>query len=83
MEGRKLLLVAVVAARGGDDGGGLAVPTGEVVVAIDTLDAGPGQEVLISWGSGARQAVSSRHAGSILADAAVSVVLAETFERKQ
>ncbi len=75
IEGRKLLLVAATEAR---EGG--SAPTGEVLVAMDTLDAAPGQEVLVSWGSGARNAVSAAHADTVLSDAAVSVVLAEVFE---
>ncbi len=80
LEGRKLVLVSVVATQASAEGKQVAVPDGDVVVAIDTLDAAPGQEVLVSWGSGARNAVSPGHPGIVLADAAVSVVLAETFE---
>ncbi len=81
MAGRKLVMVEVIRAAEQEGGSGRGVPTGEVVVAIDTLDAAPGQEVLVSWGSGARNAVSPRGRGTVLADAAVSVVLAEVFEK--
>lgn len=59
LEGDKLLLVA---AEGGD----------RLVVCHDTLDARTGQQVLVSWGSGARNVLApgpdNRH---VLCDAAV------------
>lgn len=86
LEGRKLVLVAAVgddtsdarAAKGGASGG--RVPTGEVVVAIDTLETRPGQEVLVSWGSGARNVLQEGANTQVLCDAAISAILAETFE---
>ncbi len=69
LDGRKLLLVAVE-------------ETERVVVAVDTLDAGAGDTVLVSWGSGARNVLSpgpdNRH---VLCDAAISVVVDGSDER--
>lgn len=59
---------------------GARVPTGEVVVAIDTLEARHGQEVLVSWGSGARNVLQQGVNTHVLGDAAISAILAETFE---
>ena len=64
---RKLVLVAVE-----DDG----APTGEVVVAIDTLDARAGDTVLVSYGSGARNVLAPGPDNlDVLADAAVSQIV--------
>ena len=63
LRGRRLLLVA---AEQGD----------RLVVAVDTLDAGVGDRVLVSWGSGARNVLApgagNRH---LLCDAAISQVI--------
>jgi len=67
LDGRKLVLVAV---RGADR------LTGRVVVAIDTIDARLGQEVTVSFGSGARNVlVPGPDNRGVLADAAVSVII--------
>ena len=62
LEGRRLVLAAEL------DG---ERPTGRVVVAIDTLGAGAGREVVVAFGSGARHAVDSARGRATLADAAV------------
>ncbi len=69
MAGRKLLLVAEQVV--GDSG---LRDTGRVVVAVDDLDAGAGDSVLVAFGSGARNAVrpGSR---DVLVDAAVVQVI--------
>ena len=63
LDGRKLLLVAI-------DG------SERVICCVDTLDAGVGDAVLVSWGSGARNVLQpgpdNRH---VLCDAAVSLVV--------
>ena len=63
LDGRKLLLVAP------DD-------SDRVICCVDTLDAGVGDTVLVSWGSGARNVLQpgpdNRH---LLCDAAVSMVV--------
>jgi ethanolamine utilization protein EutN len=67
LNGRKLLLVDVADAAGG---------TGEIVVAIDTLDAGIGEQVLIAYGSGARRVLAAGpDAARVLADAAVAEII--------
>lgn len=69
MAGRKLLLVAEQVV--GDSG---LRDTGRVVVAVDDLDAGAGDPVLVAFGSGARNAMrpGSR---DVLVDAAVVQVI--------
>ena len=63
LSGRKLVLAAEL-----ENG----QPTGRVVVAIDTLGAEVGSEVVVAFGSGARNAVGANAMGQpILADAAV------------
>lgn len=63
LQGRKLLLLA------GEDGRRL-------VVGIDTLDARTGDQVLVSWGSGARSVLAGGPQNhETLADAAVSLVI--------
>jgi ethanolamine utilization protein EutN len=67
LSGRKLVLVA---ARGS------AALTGRVVVAIDTLGARAGEEVTVSFGSGARNVLAPGPDNrAVLADAAVSVII--------
>jgi microcompartment protein CcmK/EutM len=48
LEGRKLLICQLINPRGGDDKG--------YIVAVDTVTAGVGEEVLIVQGSSARMA---------------------------
>ena len=65
-KGTKLLLVrpyrlgdlppGVVAA----DGGAPSEPTDDLVVCADTLDAGPGDDVIVAFGHAARVAVSEK-----------------------
>ncbi len=63
LEGRKLVLVELAAER-------------RAVVAIDTLDARAGQEVLVALGSGARNVLSAGPDNrAILCDAAVAMVV--------
>jgi len=67
LSGRKLVLVAVRAD---------SQLTGRVVVAIDTLDARTGEEVTVSFGSGARNVIAPGPDNrEVLADAAVSVLV--------
>jgi ethanolamine utilization protein EutN len=65
LAGRKMLLVAVQGAAG---------PTGEVVLAFDAVDAGVGERVLVSEGSGARRAFAPGDDRRLLVDAAVTIV---------
>jgi microcompartment protein CcmK/EutM len=60
-----LLLVAEQVAK---------VGTGRVVVATDNLDAGIGDEVLVAFGSGARNAISPG-SRDVLVDAAVVQII--------
>ncbi|HOU53537.1 MAG TPA: EutN/CcmL family microcompartment protein [Myxococcota bacterium] len=69
MAGRKWLLVAEV--RATDQGEAF---TGRVVVAADALDAGPGDPVVVAFGSGARNALEAR-SRDVLADAAIVQIL--------
>jgi len=63
LDGRRLLLCADAS-------------SGRVVVAIDTLDSGAGADVVLSWGSGARNVLArGPHNRGVLADAAISVVV--------
>lgn len=63
LEGTKMLLVAVEEEQ-------------RVVVALDTLGAGPRDRVLVSWGSGGRNVLKSGPDNRrLLCDAAVSVVV--------
>jgi len=67
LSGCKLVLVAVRAD---------SHLTGRVVVAIDTLDARAGEEVTVSFGSGARNVIApGPNNREVLADAAVSVII--------
>jgi microcompartment protein CcmK/EutM len=71
MEGRKLLLVAAL--RKGQDAA--MEPTGQVVVAIDTIGARIGHTVAVAWGSGARAVLAPPDNRSVLADAAVARIV--------
>lgn len=63
LDGRRLLLVT----EGGSD---------RVTVAIDTLGARVGQEVLVAFGSGARNVIEPGPANrAVLADAAVALLV--------
>ncbi|HIA04903.1 MAG TPA: ethanolamine utilization protein EutN [Myxococcales bacterium] len=62
LEGRKLVLAAET-----ENG----KRSGRVVVAIDTLGSSCGDDVVIAFGSGARNALSADNEQPILADAAV------------
>lgn len=66
---RKWLLVAIT----GHDGEQERF-TGRVVVAVDCVDAGPGDHVVVVFGSGARNAVAPR-SRDVLVDAAVVQVI--------
>jgi ethanolamine utilization protein EutN len=67
-QGLKLLLVrpyrlgdlppGVAAAAGG--GGTASEPTDDLVVCADTLDAGPGDDVIVAFGHAARVALSEK-----------------------
>jgi ethanolamine utilization protein EutN len=68
LAGRKLVLVA---ARDAD---GRA--SGRVVVAIDTLDAGAGDDVTVAFGSGARNVLAPGPDNrDLLCDAAVAAIV--------
>ncbi len=68
LEGRKLLLVAARDADGG--------PTGRLVVAIDVLDAGVGEDVTVAFGSGARNVLRPGPENrDLLCDAAIAVIV--------
>jgi microcompartment protein CcmK/EutM len=63
LDGRKLVIVAVE----GED---------RVVVALDTLDARRDEEVLVAFGSGARNVVlRGPHNRGVLCDAAVAMIV--------
>ena len=72
LDGRKLLLCAVDGQQ-------------RLVVSVDTLDAGAGDAVLVSWGSGARNVLRPGPDNrDLLCDAAVSLVVdgsRDAFER--
>lgn len=76
-EGRKWMLVAEV--RPTTTGEAF---TGRVIVAADPLDAGPGDAVVVAFGSGARNALE---AGSrdVLVDAAIVQVIDGTSTDRQ
>lgn len=64
------------AANAGGDGGGDSGDTDRVIVAIDTLDARRGDQVLIAFGSGARNVLRAGPDNrDILCDAAVSMII--------
>lgn len=68
LTGRKLVLVAARDAEGR--------ATGRLVVAIDTLDAGAGEDVTVTFGSGARNVVSGGNDDrTLLCDAAVAAIV--------
>jgi ethanolamine utilization protein EutN len=69
LAGRKLVLVAEERLVPGG-----CESTGRVVVAMDTLDAGPGDRVIVAFGSGARNALDPG-SRDVLADAAVVQVI--------
>lgn len=66
---RKWLLVAITAHDGAREW-----CTGRVVVAADCVEAGPGDRVVVVFGSGARNAVSPK-SRDVLVDAAVVQVI--------
>jgi ethanolamine utilization protein EutN len=69
-QGLKLLLVrpyrlgdlppGAAAAVGGGGGGTASEPTDDLVVCADTLDAGPGDDVIVAFGHAARVALSDK-----------------------
>jgi len=68
LAGRKLVLVAARDADGRS--------TGRVVVAIDTLDAGAGDDVTVAFGSGARNVLlAGPDNRALLCDAAVAAIV--------
>jgi len=69
MDGRKWLLVAEVRATAQGE-----AFTGRVLVAADTLDAGPGDPVVVAFGSGARNAIEPG-SRDVLVDAAIVQIL--------
>ncbi|MBM4352536.1 MAG: ethanolamine utilization protein EutN [Deltaproteobacteria bacterium] len=70
IEGRKALLVAVL----GQDGE-KRTPTGEVVVAFDSIGARIGHTVAVAWGSGARAVFAAPDNRWTLVDAAVARIV--------
>lgn len=70
LDGARLLLVAALQ-RVGDQ----LVPTGEVVVARDSIGAQSGHLVVVTWGSGARRVFAPQDNRHILADAAVCRII--------
>jgi microcompartment protein CcmK/EutM len=86
LEGSRLKLVAmrpapaVASASGhdaqGDQGDTAALADTSLVVAVDTLDARDGQEVLVAFGSGARNVLlPGPHNRHLLCDAAVALII--------
>jgi ethanolamine utilization protein EutN len=69
LSGKKLLLVAEMRVLPQGER-----PTGRVVVATDLLDAGEGDEVVVAFGSGARNA-ESPGSRDVLVDAAVVQII--------
>ncbi|MBW2735715.1 MAG: ethanolamine utilization protein EutN [Deltaproteobacteria bacterium] len=68
LEGQKMLLVALEEET-------------RVIVALDTLGAGPSDRVLVSWGSGGRNVLQSGSDNrQKLCDAAISVVVEGSSE---
>ena len=68
LAGRKLVLVAARDAEGR--------ASGRVVVAIDTLDAGAGDDVTVAFGSGARNVLAPPPDNrALLCDAAVATIV--------
>lgn len=70
LSGMKLVLVSELRALGN----GEYEATGRVVVATDNLDASAGQDVVIAFGSGARNAISPL-SRDVLTDASVVQVI--------
>ena len=70
LENSKLLLVAGLR-RAGET----LQPTGEVIVARDSLGATVGHLVAVTWGSGARRVFAPQDNRHILADAAISRII--------
>ncbi|HEY5090621.1 MAG TPA: EutN/CcmL family microcompartment protein [Polyangia bacterium] len=68
LEGHKLLVVAARDAEGH--------PTGRLVVAVDVLDAGVGEDVTVAFGSGARNVLRPGPENrDLLCDAAVAAIV--------
>lgn len=68
LEGRKLLVVAACDAEGRS--------TGRLVVAVDVLDAGAGEDVTVAFGSGARNVLRPGPENrDLLCDAAVAAIV--------
>jgi ethanolamine utilization protein EutN len=84
-QGVKLLLVRpyrvgdVAPGAAGAAGGAPSEPTDDLVVCADTLDAGPGDDVIVAFGHAARVAVSEKlppgSKPSVPIDAAVVAVV--------
>ena len=83
-KGTKLLLVrpyrlgdlppGVAAAAPG--GGAASEPTDDLVVCADTLDAGPGDDVIVAFGSGARNVLRPGPENrDLLCDAAIAAIV--------
>jgi ethanolamine utilization protein EutN len=71
LSGRKLLMVAPYEA----DESNAHCLGNRVVVALDLLNSSVGEDVMVSFGSGARNALSPGDNRRVLADAAVSKIV--------
>ena len=70
IEGKKLVLVSQLSVF--QDGS--RQPVGRVIVATDNLDASTGQEVVVAFGSGARNSIEPL-SRTVLSDAAVVQII--------
>lgn len=78
LAGRSLKLVALLTEPDDDDRQRETppAPTGRVVVAVDTLDARTGQEVLVAFGSGGRNVILPGPGNrGLLCDAAIALLV--------
>jgi ethanolamine utilization protein EutN len=85
-KGLKLLLVRPyrlgdVAPGAPSAGGAASEPTDDLVVCADTLDAGPGDDVLVAFGHAARLAVSEKLAPGAKPNAPIDAAVVAVVDR--
>ena len=62
-------------------GGAASEPTDDLVVCADTLDAGPGDDVLVAFGHAARVAVSEKLAPGAKPDVPIDAAVVAVVDR--
>lgn len=84
LQGHKLRIVAPVQIGDDPTNGNCRVPSGQVVVAMDLLDSRIGEDVVVAFGSGARNALRPGASDNydLLVDAALVQITDQCFSEE-